>query len=54
MCAFAKVDAFSFWKKYQRRAPAVDKINAAAVLEGFRELIGQFLPLVWLQTNHSA
>jgi hypothetical protein len=54
MCAFAKVDAFSFWKKYQRRAPVVDKINVAAVLEGFRELIGQLLPPVWLRTNHSA
>jgi hypothetical protein len=40
MCAFAKVDAFLFWKKYQSRAPVVDKTSAAAVLEGFRGLIG--------------
>jgi hypothetical protein len=40
MCAFAKVDAFSFWKKYRPGAPVMDKINAATFLEGFRELVG--------------
>jgi hypothetical protein len=48
MCAFAKVDAFLFWKKYRPRAPVVGKINAVELLEGFRELVGQSLPLVWL------
>jgi hypothetical protein len=40
MCALAKVDALSFWKKYWPRAPLVDKINAATLLEGFRRLVG--------------
>jgi hypothetical protein len=40
MCALAKVDAFSFWKKYRPRAPIVDKISVATLLEGFRKLIG--------------
>jgi hypothetical protein len=35
MCVFAKVDVFSFWKKYWPKAPAVDKINATTFLEGF-------------------
>jgi hypothetical protein len=53
MCVFAKVDVLSFWKKYRPRAPVVDKISAATLLEGFRRLIGQSLPPIWLQTNHS-
>jgi hypothetical protein len=40
MCALAKVDALSFWKKYRPRASIVDKINAITFLEGFRGLIG--------------
>jgi hypothetical protein len=40
MCALAKVDALSFWKKYQPRAPVVDKISVAMLLEGFRGLVG--------------
>jgi hypothetical protein len=37
---FTKVDALSFWKKYQPRAPVVDKINVATLLEGFLGLVG--------------
>ncbi len=44
MCAFAKVDVLSFWKKYRPRAPIVDKINAATLLEGFHGLVGQSSP----------
>jgi hypothetical protein len=40
MCALAKVDMLSFWKKYRPRAPVVDKISATALLEGFRGLVG--------------
>jgi hypothetical protein len=36
----AKVDALSFWKKYWPRAPVVDKISVASLLEGFRGLVG--------------
>ncbi len=39
MCAFAKVDALSFWKKYWPRAPIVDKISVATLLEGFCRLV---------------
>jgi hypothetical protein len=53
MCAHAKVDALLFWKKYRPRAPIVDKINAATFLEGFRGLVGQSLPSIWLRTDHS-
>jgi hypothetical protein len=49
----AKVDALSFWKKYQPRAPVVDKISAAMFLEGFCKSIGQFSPPIRLQTDHS-
>jgi hypothetical protein len=52
MCAFAKVDALLFWKKYQPRAPVVDKINAAMLLEGFRELVGHSPPPIQLRTYH--
>jgi hypothetical protein len=31
----------------------VDKINASTILEGFRGLIGQSLPPIRLQTDHS-
>ncbi len=48
MCVLAKMDKFSFWKKYRPKAIIVDKINAIAFLEGFRELVGQPSPLVWL------
>jgi hypothetical protein len=44
MCALAKVDALLFWKKYQPRAPIMDKISAATLLEGFRTLVGQSPP----------
>jgi hypothetical protein len=40
MCALAKVDALSFWKKYESRAPVMEKINATTLLEGFSELVG--------------
>jgi hypothetical protein len=30
----------------------VDKINVITLLEGFRALIGQFPPPIWLRTNH--
>jgi hypothetical protein len=40
MCVFAKVDAFSFWKKYLPRAPIVNKISVVTFLEGFRGLVG--------------
>jgi hypothetical protein len=53
MCALAKVDALSFWKKYWPRAPVVDKITATTFLEGFRKLIGQSPPPIRLQTDHS-
>ncbi len=52
MCAFTKVDAFSFWKKYQPKAPIMDKINAATLLESFRGLVGQSPPPIQLQTDH--
>jgi hypothetical protein len=52
MCALAKVDAFSFWKKYRPRAPVVDKVSAAMLLEGFRELVGQSPPPIRLRTDH--
>jgi hypothetical protein len=40
MCAFAKVDAFLFYKKYWPRAFVVDKISAIMFLEGFHRLVG--------------
>jgi hypothetical protein len=40
MCVLAKVDAFSFWKKYQPRAPIVDKITTTVFLKGFHKLVG--------------
>jgi hypothetical protein len=40
MCALAKVGTLLFWKKYRARAPVVDKINAATILEGFHGLVG--------------
>jgi hypothetical protein len=52
MCALAKVDVLSLWKKYQPRAFVVNKINAGELLEGFYGLVGQSLPLVWLQIHH--
>jgi hypothetical protein len=54
MCTLAKVDALSFWKKYRPRAPVVDKISAATLLEGFREVVGQFSPPIQLRVDHSA
>ncbi len=54
MCAFAKVDALSFWKKYRPRAPIVDKISVVTLLEGFRKLVSHFPPPIRLRTNHSA
>jgi hypothetical protein len=42
MCALAKVDVFSFWKKYRPRAPIVDKISGASLLEGFSGLVANF------------
>jgi hypothetical protein len=52
MCALTKVDALLFWKKYRPRAPVVDKLNVTALSEGFRELVGQFLPPIRLQVDH--
>jgi hypothetical protein len=40
MCVLAKVDALLFWKKYWPKAPVVDKISAAKLLEGFCGLVG--------------
>jgi hypothetical protein len=54
MCALAKVDAFSFWKKYRPRAPIMEKINATMLLEGFRGLVGQSPPPIRLRTDYSA
>ncbi len=54
MCTFTKVDVLSFWKKYWPRAPVVDKINVATLLEGFRGLISHSPPPIWLQVDHSA
>jgi hypothetical protein len=48
MCVFAKVDALSFWKKYQPRAHVMEKINAITFLEGFRKLVGQSPPPIQL------
>jgi hypothetical protein len=53
MCAFAKVDALSFKKKYTLKTPVVDKINATTLLENFRRLVGEFLPPIQLQIDHS-
>jgi len=44
MCALAKVDAHLFWKKYWPRAPIMDKISVATLLEGFCALVGQSPP----------
>jgi hypothetical protein len=52
MCALAKVDVFSFWKKYRPRAPIVDKINGVILLEGFCKLVGQSSPPILLRTDH--
>jgi hypothetical protein len=54
MCVLAKVDALSFWKKYQPRALVVDKIVASTLLEGFYGLVGQSLPPIRLRINHPA
>jgi hypothetical protein len=40
MCVLAKVDVLSFWKKYQPKAPVMDKISATTLLEGFHGLVG--------------
>jgi hypothetical protein len=48
MCTLAKVDALSFWKKYQSRAPVVDKISAVTLLESFHRLVGQSSPPIQL------
>jgi hypothetical protein len=40
MCALAKVDALSIFKKYGLRAPIMEKISATTFLEGFCGLIG--------------
>jgi hypothetical protein len=37
---FAKVDMLSLWKKYRPKAPVVDKISVATLLEGFWRLVG--------------
>jgi hypothetical protein len=48
MCVLAKVDALLFKKKYRPKAPVVDKINVATLLEGFCGLVGESLPPIWL------
>jgi hypothetical protein len=53
MCVLPKVDVFSFWKKYRPRAPVVDKINIATLLEGFHGLVGQSSPPIRLRIDHS-
>jgi hypothetical protein len=40
MCALAKVDVLSFWKKYWPMAFVINKINVAELLEGFHGLVG--------------
>jgi hypothetical protein len=40
MCVLAKVDTFSFWKKYRLRALVMDKISVATFLEDFHGLVG--------------
>jgi hypothetical protein len=54
MCALAKVDALSFWKKYRPRSLVVDKISVFALLEGFHGLVGQPPPPIRLRIDHSA
>jgi hypothetical protein len=54
MCVFVKVNTLSFWKKYQAKAPIVDKISVAMFLEGFRRLVNQPPPPIRLWTDHSA
>jgi hypothetical protein len=54
MCALAKVDVLSFWKKYRPRAPIVDKINVAMLLKSFRKLVGQFPPPIQLRNDQLA
>ncbi len=49
-----KVNAPLFWKKYQPRAPIMDKISATTLLEGFRALVGQSSPPLQLRDDHSA
>jgi hypothetical protein len=53
MCALAKVDVLSFWKKYRPRAFVIDKINGAELPECFRGLVGHSPPLVRLRIDHS-
>jgi hypothetical protein len=54
MCALTKVNAPLFWKKYQPRAPIMDKISATTLLEGFRVLVGQSSPPLQLRDDHLA
>jgi hypothetical protein len=54
MCVLTKVDALLLWKKYRPRPPVMDKISAIMLLEGFHMLVGQSLPPIRLQINHSA
>jgi hypothetical protein len=54
MCALAKVDVFSFWKKYRPRALVVDKISAVTLFESFYRLIDQSPPPIQLRIDHSA
>ncbi len=53
ICALAKVDVLSFWKKYRPMTPIVDKISVVTLLEGFHGLVGQFPPPIRLRTDHS-
>jgi hypothetical protein len=54
MCAFAKVDALLFWKKYWPRALVMDKISVATLLVSFHWLVDKSPPLVRLRADHSA
>jgi hypothetical protein len=54
MCVLPKVDALSFWKKYQPKAPVVDNISVTMLLEGYCGLVGQSSPPIRLRTCHSA
>jgi hypothetical protein len=54
MCVLAKVDAISFRKKYQPKAPIMDKISAVTLLEGFHGVVAQSPPPIQLRTNHLA
>jgi phosphate/sulfate permease len=54
MCVLAKVDTLSFWKKYRPRAPIMDKISAAMLLEGSLRVGWPVSTTHTAQVDHSA